>query len=74
VKGVKISGVRPGSPAEKAGLQGGDVVVEFAGQKILNIYDYTAALDSVKIGQPVKIGVERGGQRVEITATPEARK
>lgn len=74
VKGVKLSGVRPGSPAEKAGVLGGDVVVEFAGQKILNIYDYTAALDSVKIGQAVKIVVERGGKRVEITATPEARK
>ncbi len=74
VKGVKLSGVRPGSPAEKAGVQGGDVVVEFAGQKILNIYDYTAALDAVKIGQPVKMVVERAGKRVEITAIPEARK
>ncbi len=74
VKGVKISGVRAGSPAEKAGLQGGDTIVEFAGQKITNIYDYTYALDAVKIGQPVKIAVERAGRRVEITATPELRK
>ena len=74
VKGVKISGVRSGSPAEKAGLQGGDTIVEFAGQKITNIYDYTYALDAVKIGQPVKIAVERDGKRVEITATPEVRK
>ena len=50
VKGVKLSGVRGGSPAEKGGLQGGDVIVEFAGQKIANIYDYTYALDAVKIG------------------------
>jgi Tol biopolymer transport system component len=74
VKGVKLSGVRGGSPAEKGGLQGGDVIVEFAGQKIANIYDYTYALDAVKIGQPVKILVERGGKRVEVTVTPEARK
>ena len=74
VKGVKISGVRGGSPAEKAGLQGGDVIVEFAGQKITNIYDYTYALDAVKIGQPVKVAVERDGKRVVITATPELRK
>lgn len=74
VKGVKLSGVRGGSPAEKAGLQGGDVLVEFAGQKIANIYDYTYALDAVKIGQPVKLVVERAGQRVELTVTPEARK
>lgn len=74
VKGVKLSGVRGGSPAEKAGIQGGDVLVEFAGQKIQNIYDYTYALDAVKIGQPVKVVVDRNGQRVELTVTPEARK
>src|SRR6185436_12046071 len=71
VKGVKLSGVRGGSPAEKAGLQGGDVLVEFGPQKITNIYDYTYALDAVKIGQPVKIAVEREGKRVELTVTPE---
>jgi Tol biopolymer transport system component len=74
VKGVKLSGVRAGSPAEKGGLQGGDTIVEFAGQKIANIYDYTYSLDAVKIGQPVKIVVEREGKRVDINVTPEARK
>lgn len=74
VVGVKLSGVRPGSPAEKAGVKSGDVVVEFAGQKIKNIYDYTYALDAVKIGQPVKVTVQRDGKPVEITVTPEARK
>jgi Tol biopolymer transport system component len=74
VKGVKLSGVRGVSPAEKAGLKGGDVIVEFAGQKIANIYDYTYALDAVKIGVPVEVVVERAGQRVTLTVTPEARK
>ena len=74
IKGVKISGVRGGSPAEKGGLKGGDVIVEFAGQKIANIYDYTYALDAVKIGQPLKVTVEREGKRIEVTVTPEARK
>jgi Tol biopolymer transport system component len=74
VAGVKISGTRGGSPAEKAGLKGGDVIVEFAGQKIANIYDYTYALDAVKIGVPITIVVLRGGERLTIQATPEARK
>ncbi|HEY3600979.1 MAG TPA: M28 family peptidase [Chthoniobacterales bacterium] len=74
VKGVKLSGVRGGSPAEKGGVKGGDVIVEFAGQKIANIYDYTYALDAVKIGQPVKMIVERNGQSVILSVTPEARK
>jgi S1-C subfamily serine protease len=50
------------------------VLIEFAGQKIVNIYDYTYALDAVKIGQPLKIAVERAGRRVELSVTPEARK
>ncbi len=74
VKGVKLAGVRGESPAEKGGLKGGDVIVEFAGQKIANIYDYTYALDAVKIGQPVPILVDRGGERVALKVTPEARK
>jgi Tol biopolymer transport system component len=74
VKGVKLAGVRGGSPAEKAGLRGGDVIVEFAGQKITNIYDYTYALDAAKIGKGTRMVVERDGKRVVIGVTPEARK
>ena len=74
VTGVKLSGVRGGGPAEKAGLKGGDIIIEFAGQKIANIYDYTYALDAVKIGQPVDVVVLRDGQRVTLKVTPEARK
>jgi Tol biopolymer transport system component len=74
LKGVKLSGVRAASPAEKAGLKGGDVIVEFAGQKIANIYDYTYALDAVKIGQPVQIVIERDGKPMTLTVTPEPRK
>jgi len=54
VQGVKLSGVRAGGPADKAGLKGGDVIVEFGGTKIASIYDYTYALDAVKIGQPLR--------------------
>lgn len=74
VAGVKLSGVRGGSPAEKGGLKGGDIIVEFGGQKIANIYDYTYALDAVKIGQPVDIIVLRDGQWVPLSVVPEARK
>jgi Zn-dependent M28 family amino/carboxypeptidase len=74
VNGVKLAGVRSGGPADKAGLKGGDVIVEFASQKVANIYDYTYAMDAVKIGQPVEIIVLRDGQRVKLTVVPEARK
>lgn len=74
IKGVKLSGVREGGPADKAGLKGGDVIIQFGGQKISNIYDYTYALDAVKIGEPLKVVVQRGGKDVTFTVTPEARK
>jgi Zn-dependent M28 family amino/carboxypeptidase len=74
VKGLLLGGVIGGGPAEKAGLAKGDVVVELAGQSIANIYDYTYALDLLKIGQPVKVVYLRGTERRETTLTPEARK
>ena len=74
VKGLLLSGVIGGGPAEQAGLQKGDVIVEIAGQTITNIYDYTYALDVLKIGEPTKVVYTRGGQRHETMLTPGARK
>lgn len=73
-KGLLLSGVIGGGPAEQAGLQKGDVIVEIAGQTIANIYDYTYALDLLKIGEPAKVVYMRAGQRRETTLTPAARK
>jgi C-terminal processing protease CtpA/Prc len=73
-KGLLLSGVIGGGPAEQAGLQKGDVIVEIAGQTIANIYDYTYALDVLKIGQPAKVVFVRDGVRRETMLTPAARK
>jgi Peptidase family M28/PDZ domain len=74
VKGLLLGGVVGGGPAEAAGLKKGDVIVEIAGQTITNIYDYTYALDVLKIGQPAKVIYLRDGKRQEATLTPAARK
>jgi Zn-dependent M28 family amino/carboxypeptidase len=74
VKGLLLSGVVGGGPAEAAGLRKGDVIVEIAGQTIANIYDYTYALDVLKIGQPSKVIYMRDGKKLETTLTPAARK
>ncbi len=71
--GVKLSGVSGGGPADIAGLKSGDVIVELAGQEIQNIYDYTYAIDALKIGEGAKVVVKRGDERVELTIVPEAR-
>ena len=59
---------------ERPSLKKGDVIVEIAGQTIANIYDYTYALDVLKIGQPAKVVYIRNGERKETTLTPAARK
>jgi Zn-dependent M28 family amino/carboxypeptidase len=74
VKGLLLGGVVGGGPAEKAGLQKGDVIVELAGQSITNVYDYTYALELLKIGEPVKVVYQRDNKRVETTLTPAARR
>lgn len=74
VKGLLLGGVIGGGPAEQAGLAKGDVIVEIAGQSITNIYDYTYALELLKIGQPAKVVYMRGAERRETTLTPAARK
>jgi hypothetical protein len=74
VKGLLLGGVVAGGPAEKAGLQKGDIIVEIAGQSITNIYDYTYALELLKIEQPVKVVYMRAGKRIETTLIPTVRR
>jgi hypothetical protein len=73
-KGLLLGGVIGGGPAEQAGLQKGDVIVEIAGQTIANIYDYTYALELLKIDQKVKVVYMRGTEKRETTLTPSARR
>ncbi len=74
VKGLLLGGVIGGGPAEQAGLQKGDVIVQIGEQTIANIYDYTYALEALKINVPVKLLYLRGGETKETTLTPSARK
>jgi Tol biopolymer transport system component len=67
--GVKLADVRGGSPADKAGIKGGDVLVEMAGTRIENLYDMTYALQDHKPGETVDVVVLRNGQRVTLRAT-----
>jgi hypothetical protein len=72
--GLTLAGVVEGGPAAEAGLRGGDVIVQLGSLQITNIYDYTYALDSVKIGEPVTVIYLRGGERREAVVIPQARR
>ncbi len=69
--GVKFSDVREGSPAAKAGLRPGDVLVKFDGKPIDNLYDFTYALRQHKPGDRVQVKVLRGDAPViaDVTLT-----
>jgi hypothetical protein len=69
VAGMKLSGVRAGSPADLGGLKGGDIIVEFGGTPVKDIYSYTDALGAFKPGDAVKIVVLRGSERLTLTVT-----
>lgn len=71
--GVAVSGVAKGGPAEQGGLRAGDLIVEVAGRKIENIYDYTYALNALKVGQATAIRVLREGAPLELSVTPTSR-
>jgi hypothetical protein len=73
-KGLLLGGVSAGGPAEQAGLQKGDVIVEIAGQSIANVYDYTYALDLMKPDEPVKVLYLRNSEKRETMLTPRARR
>jgi hypothetical protein len=64
-KGVRFADVRDGTPAAKAGLKAGDVLIEFDGKEIGNLYDFTYALRAHKPGDLVLVKVLRGGQTIE---------
>jgi len=67
--GVLFDGVGKGSPAEKAGLQKGDVLVEWNGRPVKTLEDFTAFLGTAKIGDTVKIEVLREGKRLDFEVT-----
>lgn len=69
VPGLRLSGVTPGSPADKGGLKGGDLVVELGGKPVTDLQSYSEALYAHKPGDVVSVVVVRGGARVTLHVT-----
>ncbi|HEV8236700.1 MAG TPA: M28 family peptidase, partial [Gemmatimonadaceae bacterium] len=66
-QGLRLTGIRAGSPAELAGLVSGDVIVEFAGRPVKDLYDFSDVLYSHKPGDSVSVVVLRNGDRKQFT-------
>jgi serine protease Do len=71
--GVVIEGVEPGSPAEKAGLKGGDVITNVNGKPIKTGNDLVNPIAQAPIGTKVRLGYVRDGQAKETSAVVEDR-
>jgi hypothetical protein len=71
VGGMRLSGVTPGSPADKAGVKAGDIVVQFGDKPVTDLYSYTDALNAYKPGDVVTVVVKRGesGERLSLSVT-----
>ncbi len=64
--GMKISGAKEGSPAEKGGMQAGDIITKFGDTDVKNIYDYMYGMGEYKPGDEVEIVVLRNNEKVTL--------
>ena len=71
--GVRIDEVNPDSPAERAGLKEGDVVIEYDGERVRSARQFTRLVQETPDGRTVKIAVMRNGQKQVVDATPDNR-
>jgi S1-C subfamily serine protease len=71
--GVKLGGVRAGSPAEKAGLKPGDLIVRFDGKVVRNLEDFVFVLRGKRAGDRVEVVYRRGSELRTTSAVLEVR-
>jgi putative serine protease PepD len=67
--GALIDQVDPGSPADEAGLQGGDVVVRFGDRPITDANDLVSAVQASQVGDTVEVEIDRDGETLTLTVT-----
>jgi S1-C subfamily serine protease len=71
-QGVVVASVTAGTPAEAAGLRAGDIIVAFNGKPVTSAAQLVNRLDEQKMGDTVRLTVQRDGKPVELTATLKA--
>jgi S1-C subfamily serine protease len=70
---VTVATVEPGSPAERAGVKAGDIIIGLDGTKITGADDFVRALDGEKIGRTVAMQTVRSGSLLTVPVIPEER-
>lgn len=73
LRGVRIETVTPDGPADKAGLKAGDTISEFDGERVRSMLHFSRLVQETPPGRAVPVTLSRGGQRMNVTITPERR-
>lgn len=68
-EGLKVDGVSEGKPAQKAGIQTGDLIIQIGEYKIKDIQAYMEALGKFEKGQSTEVKVKRGSETVSLPIT-----
>jgi Do/DeqQ family serine protease len=72
-QGVLINGVLQNSPAAKAGIQPGDLILKVAGEVVSDVPEMLTRVAALKPGEPASLAVQRNGKLMEIWVTPGTR-
>src|SRR5207248_2241280 len=72
-QGLRVKGVTPGGPAEKAGIRHDDVITAVDGKALAGDEDADEHLHDLKIGQKVKLTLLRDGKKLDIEVAAERR-
>jgi serine protease Do len=68
--GVVIEDVAEDSPASRAGMKKGDIVVEFDGERVRSVRQFTRLVQETPAGRKTQASVVRDGQRINVTVEP----
>ncbi len=68
-KGALVAGVTPGDPAEKAGMEAGDVIISLNGETVEDSSDLTRKIGQMSPGSEATVGFWRDGEKKEVSVT-----
>ena len=72
-QGVLINGVLQNSPAAKAGIQPGDLILKVAGHVVADVPEMLTRVAALKPGEAARLSVQRNGKLIDIQVTPGTR-
>lgn len=70
-RGIRVETVTPDGPSDKAGIKAGDVITEYDGERVRSTRQFSRLVQETPPGRDVAVVLSRGGQRMNVTVTPD---